>query len=247
MDKLNEIRDAARKRYEEYYEQERREKKEREREELKKLENEIKKEEDHSYIYRQFDEWDKLNCEQEEPIVTLHLYYSILDPYLMSLLKEYDRMDELQQRVVKLVHFLNDLSLRDSNRFNLDEIREMAKIMDMIIRLSDIDISIEMMDTEHDEELSKTLHYDLNHEVYEQKIENVVEEKDENIEENVEEKEDGREEAVEILPSVSLSSTRVGLRLPAMRAIAKTNGILSSGTKKELALRLAAKHLVQIV
>lgn len=257
MDKLMEVREEARRRYEEYYEREKREKKEKERQELTTLENELKKEDDHTYIYEQFDEWDSLSLSKSDQdlgdiIVTLHLYYSLLNPYLMGLLKKYDRIDELQERVVKLVHFLNELSQK--NQFDLHEIREMGNVMEMMIRLSDVDIPIEMMDTTKDEELSKRLHAQLNNENNEnnENIENIENIKDEEVKEEEkdevkEEVKEEKEEAVEILPSVSLSSTRIGLRLPAMRAIAKANGIPSTGTKKELAERLSACHLVQIV
>lgn len=251
MNKLIEIREEARRRYEEYYEKEKRERKEKECNELANLENELKIEDDHSYLYEHFDEWDKLSI-TDDLIVTLHLYYSLLNPYFMRLLKQYDRMDELQERVVKLVHFLNELSQK--NQFDLHEIREMGNVMEMIIRVSDVDIPIEMMDTTQDEEFSKTLYSQLNNienniinNVVIEEKEELIEEKEELIEEKIEEKEEVIEEKIEILPSVSLSSTRIGLRLPALRAIAKANVIPSSGTKKELAERLAVHHLVQIV
>lgn len=61
------------------------------------------------------------------------------------------------------------------------------------------------------------------------------------------EKVDEKKEEKEILPTVSLSSTRVGLHLPEMRAIASSNGLSTKGTKKELALRLADAHLIQLI
>lgn len=234
MDALKEIREEARRRYEKERKEKEEKEREKEREKEIELERENAKEKDHSYIYDQFDEWDKLSQSVDvDRIVTLHLFYSILDDRFMKLLKQYDRLDELQDRVIKLVHNLNELSAvqNGSNGSNLHEIREMANVMQMIIHLSEVDIPIEMMDTTNDEELSKNLHYQLNQ---------YIDEKDE--------KEDIiHQEAVEILPTVSLSSTRVGLRLPAMRAIAKANGILLSGTKKELAMRLAANGLIQLI
>lgn len=234
---INEIREIARKRYEEKQKKE-------DEERVKVLEKETEREIDkeineanHSYLYKQFDEWDRLNDEYyDDPIVTLHLYYSItMNPRFMKLLKDYNRLDELQERVVKLVHFLNDRDL--SSRFNLYEIREMADIMEKIIVIAEVDIPIEVMDTSDDEHLSKKLHDELNFNV--DAYEKYEEEKKEKVEEE--------EKAIEILASVSLSSTRVGLRLPAMRLMAKSNGLSASGTKSELAIRLAEAGLVQLI
>ena len=223
MDQLSNIREEARKRYEEKL----RKDKEDERVAHQKRQKEIKQEEDHRYIYGQFDECDQLLTKNDDLIVMLHLYYSIINPHFMKLLHDYDRMDELQDRVVKLVYFLNDKSA--TSQFSLPEIKEMHDVMQRIIQLSETDIPIEMMDTSNDEELSKQLTAQLN--FYE-------EEKDEDEKE---------EKAIEILPAVSLASTRIGLRLPAMRAIAKANGMSCSGSKRELALRLSEKGLIQLI
>lgn len=71
--------------------------------------------------------------------------------------------------------------------------------------------------------------------------------KEEHGDEKVDEKDDEKKEEKEILPTVSLSSARVGLHLPEMRVIASSNGLSTKGTKKELAMRLADAHLIQLI
>jgi hypothetical protein len=218
--------------------------KEREYEIEKERENEIERqkqkiEDDHNFIYKQIEEWDKA-WEQGagDVIFTLHLLYSILTDHLIHLAKQYDRLDELQERVVRLVNELNDRF--SENKPSLEEIREIYSVMRLVIEKTETDIPIEIMDTSGDAELSEKLqkeeemmgvYYNYN-----------------NIPIPIEEKvEEEKKEEDENLPIVYLSSRVNGIRLVELKEIAKKNGFSYNRSKNDLALFLQSKGLVRVV
>ena len=130
-------------------------------------------------------------------------------------------------------------------------------MMREIIERTGADIPIEMMDTERDEEISRQLQEEedqemikMMHERMPGMIEMPVFPRHEEyypypIHEEKKEEMNGLPPPV--VPIVSLTSTRVGLRLPTLKALAKSHGLSCSGTKRDLALMLESKGLVRIV
>ena len=115
--------------------------------------------------------------------------------------------------------------------------------MKCIIDESGLDISIEVMNTERDEEFAnKLLEEELRY-IQEQQIEERVEEQ--KVEERVED-EEPLEEPLEEKPICSFTSRR-GLTIPELKKIAKKNHLPTSGNKEELCKRLAENDLVQII
>lgn len=260
--------DAARERYSRHVLAQEKEREKREKEESEKREKEEKIERDHSFIYEKFEEWDQCVTEMKKKdvlhifdILDLHLLYSMVDeesPW-MKLMDQYDRMDELQERVVSLVHFLNEVFNENrgkERKEDREQIREIYSIMKEMIEKTGSDIPIEMMDTERDEEISRQLQEQEDQEMIRMMQErmpgmigmpSVVPRHEEYYPIQEEKKEEMNDIPPPELPIVSLTSTRVGLRLPTLKALAKSHGLSCSGTKRELAIMLESKRLVRIV
>lgn len=263
----------ARERYSRHVLAQEKERQEREKEESEKREREEKIERDHSFIYKQLEDWDQCVEEMKKKdfeILDLHLLYSMVDtdsPW-MKLLSEYDRMDELQERVVRLVHFLNEIFEGNvtershntcDNACDNQQLREIYSMMKEIIERTGSDIPIEMMDTERDEEISRQLQEEEDQEMIKMMQERMpgmigmpsVFPRHEEYYPDYPIHEEKKEEMNGIpppeVPIVSLTSTRVGLRLPTLKALAKSHGLSCSGTKRDLALMLESKGLVRIV
>uniref|UniRef100_A0A6C0KD86 Uncharacterized protein n=1 Tax=viral metagenome TaxID=1070528 RepID=A0A6C0KD86_9ZZZZ len=230
---MNEYREQARIRYEKQVEDQHLLK--------QKIEKDEKDNERiHSDIYTAFDTWDHTLAEIESDTLTsLTLLLSILTPSFIDTLMATERLDELQQRVVALVERLNDVqNLVDRPYQDIQHINQIHLLMKTIIATSSVDIPIEVMDTEQDEEISKNLEEELLRE----DIQNIQDIQDiPNVPEF-------HDLPVVNLPIVSLTSNRVGLRLPELRDIARANRIRHAAlSKRELALRLADSNLVQIL
>jgi len=225
----------------------------------KKMEEEMRRkelEEVHSYIYVKFEEWDSLVENYEE--YTLQILHDIVNDDFISLLVKYDRLDELQERITRLVHLLNEQSelKNEEKKRESGEIREIYKIMKDMIERANVDIPIEMMDTSGDEDFAKKLeiqeysepdyfqHFQ-HFQQYEEKDEKVEpEDEDENIKEENKQKNENED-----LPIVSFSSKKEGIRLVDMKKIAKEAGIASiyKMSKHDLGILLESKGLVKIV
>jgi hypothetical protein len=227
MNGYSEYSEQARLRYQSYLQQ-KNEKEEKERLEQEERERKMTKiEEDQTMIYKQLEEWDSSwKNGQDEPIFTLHLLYSILTDDFILLIKEYDRLDELQERVVRLVNDLNNQA--SLQKLSLESIREIYAVMKTVITKSETDISIEMMDTSGDADLCVRLQEEEEYIPYIQPVQE-NDEKDEN------------------LPLVSLSSRVTGMRLVELKALAKSHGFSCSGSKSELARMLEKEGLVRVV
>jgi hypothetical protein len=239
---MNEYREQARIRYQQQEEEKRLLK-----EKIEKTEKD--NERIHADIYTEFDTWDHTLTEIESDTLTsLTLLLSILTPSFIDILMETERIDELQQRVVALVERLNDVQNRfDRPNQDIQHINQIHLLMKTIIATSSVDILIEVMDTEQDEEISKNLEEELLREDI-RNIENIPDIPDIQNIENIPLVPDFHDLPVVNLPIVSLTSNRVGLRLPELRDIARANRIRHTAlSKRELALRLADSNLVQIL
>lgn len=239
MEELQKYREEARLRYQRKQEEAKEFEKEIEREREKQREEEAKKERDHSSIYEMLADWDRVvEMLNQDMILSLHLLYTILTEERMDLVRKYDRVDEVQDRVICLVNRLNELNEKVEKNTNLDEVREMSVMMQQIIVQSGVDITIQEMNTDGDadfcRELQKEESFPSFHEEYEEK-----------------------EMLLPLLPSssssssskafVSLSTTK-GMRLQTLRALARSHGIDfdEKESRRELAMRLASHGLVRI-
>lgn len=242
----------------------------------------------HSYIYDVLQEWDKIvENLYIEPISTLTLLSDIiLYKYkdFLLFLEKYNRFEELQERVIKLVHSLNER--QEQTKSSIKEINEIYIIMKEIIDITKVDISIEIMNTEKDEEISRQLDlefkndysnysnystlstpklnndynnylttynkivedYRRKHKKYEKKedLSKIdISSMDVDDIKNIEEIKIGGN--IKNIPSVCISSNSCGLKLVDMKELAKSNGISTSGTKKDLAKKLEEKGLVRVI
>ncbi len=232
---MQEYREQARQRFLQSV-QEREEQLEQEKRESEK---QARIEDDHSYVYKQLEEWDRIAESKQEEDIRLPLLCSMIDheSRFMKLLTQYDRMDELRERIVCLVHCLNEQC--EQSKKSLSEIRDIHSIMKEMIEQTGVDITIEMMDTHGDEELTRRLQEEENGflEEYEEKIDLPSSSLPSLLSSS----------SSSSLPKVYLSS-RGGLLLLEMKKLAKSNGIKFSGLDKEhLAKLLEDRGLVEIV
>ena len=182
-------------------------------------ENKKEIESDHAKIYEELEKWDEISESLENMTTKLALLLSILTEEFIEKLEKYERLGEIQERVVRLVEKINEACKQSES--SLIETNEMYAMMKEIISLTKVEIPIQIMNTDDDEEVAKRLEQDIFDEVTD-------------------------EVKYEDIPIVSLSSNRVGLRLAELRDLAKRYGIKKTG-KKELAISLAGLNLVKIV
>lgn len=243
MEELQKYREEARLRYQRKQEEEREFEKEMEREREKQREEEAKKERDHSSIYEMLADWDRVvEMLNQDMILSLHLLYTILTEERMDLVRKYDRMDEVQERVVRLVNRLNDLNEKVEKNTNLDEVREISVMMQQIIAQSGVDITIQEMNTDGDADFCRELQNEeekmslpfpsFPYEEYEEKKEMLL---------------PSSSSSSSSKAFVSLSTTK-GMRLQTLRALARSHEIDfdEKEGRRELAMRLASHGLVRI-
>lgn len=245
MDQLQDYREAARLRYQRKQDEEREREKEKIKEREKQQEEENRKERDHSAIYEMLADWDHVveNMNQDM-ILSLHLLYTILTEEKMELIRNYDRLDEVQERVIRLVNRLNDLNEKENK--NLDEVREMSAMMQQLIAQSGVDITIQEMNTDGDADFCRQLQEEemkeMNFPAFPVASFSV-----QPVEEKEEKSSSSSSSSSSSKAFVSLSTTK-GMRLQTLRALARSHEIVfdEKENRRELAIRLASHGLVRI-
>jgi hypothetical protein len=175
MNPLNDYRQNARKKYEEYkIQKDREEREEQERLDRIKKEEELKKQE----IIRKQNEAISITLEIDDIIDSIQFTndYDFLITSLISiesliksnkqLLIDENKIKEIQNSIINLINILNMINENKKNmneNTNLENINNIHTIMKGIFELIDMnDINIEVMDTTEDEEYAKKLHDQLN-------------------------------------------------------------------------------------
>jgi len=104
-----------------------------------------------SHMYELLEKWDNIGSRSIDDIESIYSLFSALLP----LTKKHDLFFYIEKRVIGLVESLNDVF---TNRtLSSHEIRPFFEIMNCMIKESELDIPIEIMDTEKDEEIALQL------------------------------------------------------------------------------------------
>lgn len=249
MNHLKEYREEARLRYQRKLDEEKEKAKKQEEEVQREIIEKEKIEKDHSTIYEMLADWDHVvqNMNQDM-ILSLHLLYTILTEEKMELVRNYDRLDEVQERVIRLVNRLNDLNEKENK--NLDEVREMSAMMQQLIAQSGVDITIQEMDTDGDLDYCRQLQEEemkeMNFPAF--PVLPVASFSVQPVEEKEEKSASSSSSSSSVSKAfVSLSTTK-GMRLQTLRALARSHEIVfdEKESRRELAIRLSTHGLVRI-
>jgi hypothetical protein len=172
LDPLANYRQMAAERHKKYMEKQKRERDELDRIAAEKLaeelkEQEIKEQEERLQQIKIKDDMDTIDFfmddldisiinihESEDIFMALRLIESKLET-IINIVKEYDRLKDVQNKIISLVEVLNKLF--EDKKKNSKYVSEINNIVKEIFKLSEIDVNIELMDTTEDEKFAKEL------------------------------------------------------------------------------------------
>jgi len=227
---MYQVREEHRKKYEQYE----REQAERREAEKLRVEEERVVEREAALVYRMMDDWDREMDTVHPTPEYIHTLLTRLHPVLPYAHK-HAMMTFLSDRAVRLVDVLNRYHTSRTN--SIHDVREVRDAMKTLLSLCEVEAEIETMDTSMDELMARQLQEDM----YDDTAMYDIRPAD---------MEFGRMEHVErqeALPVCSITRGVKGLTLVQLRALAKENGIPSSGSKGDLCHRLAQFGYVRII
>ena len=217
-------------------------------------------------IMQAHQEWDStISSLINDPLLTMHLLSTLLE----SILIEYEDKDfdieiqEWQTKVVGLIERVNEMQASKTNR-NLDEVRQIALIMEHICVMARVDMSIEQMDTSEDETAAlQFAEKEWQQELQFQDAANAVAFQDQPLGYNnqwfpaheIFHAGIGPNEFPDLPPlerdnddlPIASITRRVGLTLPQLKEMARFRGQKITGSKEELCLRLANAGWIRLV
>ena len=240
IDQLAVIRHEAQRRYQEHVRQtEHQRKMEEEKERLEKEEIDQKEKEEKEEQEKEREQIKQMDIFLDE-LDHLFFQFPFTDQMLESiqyqladivpLFEEHFRMNELQERSMRTVELLN--LQQESITSSAEQVRSIGGIMKEILRLSNTEIQIDLMDTSRDSEVAEQLQFQLQQEFQPMPWDNppAMQPVDEQA----------------ALPICSIHR-RAGLTMPQLQNIARMNHLSTKGHKEELCLRLANAGLVRII
>jgi hypothetical protein len=186
-------------------------------------------------------EWDVICVElEQDPLLQIHLLSTFLESVLPECTEEDKQM--WQEKVTALIQTINDIQQKRNTP--LEEVRQLALIMEHICGLVGVDMTIEQMDTTEDETTAMRVaeqewqeDFALQDAMQDQQwipVERVFH----NVYAETEPFGNG-------LPRASLRKG-VGLTLTQLKEIARFRGQKITGTKEELCMRLAQAGWIQL-
>ena len=176
-------------------------------------------------------EWDSI-CHGLSQDLLLHIYM------LSTLLESHlDFKNEWQDKVIALIQYVNEITLKRKST-DLEEVRQIAYIMNHICQLVEVDMVIEQMDTTEDEMTAiKLAEQEWKHEFQEQFQE---------FQEQFQEFQEFQEQDPDQIPIASFRRG-VGLTLTQLKELSRAKGMRSTGTKEELCIRLSQLGLIRLI
>jgi len=146
-----------------YYKQLEEKKLEQEQELKKEQEQELKKEQEQK-IKNILDKWDELMELFPIPITFIEEFHEIVKNEI-SLCKEYERMEDIQNRMIRLVEIFN--TQHEVIPHSVEEVCKVHDVMKEMMKTCEVDVKIETMDVSQDETIAQQIQTDFFQEVRE--------------------------------------------------------------------------------
>lgn len=236
---MEEYRNEAKKRY---YEKQRLEEEEKQYIETEKqrIADEKYRMEEH-HMTHVLHSWDTLHTIFPISIESIMNLCNLIKEHVI-LFQQYQRMEEIQERMVHLIEILN--TQHEVILHSVEDVKRIQDRMTELIHLCNIDVTIESMDVSQDEfiahQIQEELFNDIHHqldptfdEIYlHDQIQIPIQNQYENENRN---------------KPICSYTKRIGLTVPELKQIAIVHHLSHKGSKEELCKRLADADLVTIV